>query len=87
MKLKYFSLLQSISRKRIETIMLNILDCKTMEGYVEVDLKTILGHKVPKRYIDKCLAACLAEIGLVVSSFLKCTFKYISLIDFVKTKR
>lgn len=47
--------------------MLNILDCKTIEGYVEVDMKTILTHKVPKRYIDKCLAACLTEIGGVVS--------------------
>lgn len=37
-----------------------------MEDYVVVDMKTLFAHKLPKRYIDKCLAACLGEISGVI---------------------
>lgn len=47
--------------------MLNILDCKIMEDYVAVDIKSIFTYKLPKRYIDRCIAACIGEISGIVS--------------------
>lgn len=54
--------------------MLSILDCKIMEDHVAVDMKTMFAQKLPKRYIEKCVAACLADIAGFVSWTLRCCF-------------